>query len=68
MCQVVNDLHKMGQMGHALVEINDILLYLNKNGIFNINLIQHFNNNSAQIQNLINSTNKINHTHQLYHG
>jgi len=46
-------------MGHEVVQIEDIDMYLKKNGIFNINVINHIQNNNAQIQNLINPNNKI---------
>lgn len=53
----INDLRAMG---HEVVQIEAIDMYLKKNGIFNINVINHIQNNNAQIQNLINNPdNKI---------
>jgi len=54
-------------MGHVTLNIDDIQLLLHKNGIYNINLIKHLKYNSAQIQNLINSKNKIRRTDNLHY-
>ncbi|KAL4125899.1 hypothetical protein QTP88_010136 [Uroleucon formosanum] len=63
-CHAINNMY---EMGHVPLDIDDIELFLNKNGIYNIGLIEHLNKNSAQIQNLINGTNKIKHTHNVHY-
>lgn len=40
-------------MGNNVLQIGQIDKYLKRNGIFNINVLNHIQNNSAQIQNLI---------------
>lgn len=58
----------MNEMGHVVLDIDAIQLFLNKNKIYNINLINHLNNHSAQIINIINDQYKIKPTpaHQLH--
>lgn len=46
----INDLRGMG---HEVIQMEANDIYLKKNGVFNINVINHIENNNAQIQNLI---------------
>jgi len=40
-------------MGHEVVKKETIDMYLKRNGLFNINVMNHLENNNAHIQNLI---------------
>jgi len=54
-------------MGNV-ISIEDIELYLKKNGMFNINVNEHIKNNNAVIQNLMYTTTaKLEYTTTLHH-